>query len=293
MSELIEMDLPTHAAFGLAVGLVFFGQPSAAVLVLIGAILPDLDRDWLVKTNAVGEDQRHRAILHNVFIVALAFLLSPFLAVGVFLHMLQDSFTTANDKGCEWFYPVSRWVKRGKFNEHKEPVLPLDPKERIYFLQEDPENVDSGPAIPWRRVYGPAQNSNIVDRLFLVSSLIVAGVWFGLKASVDLPSLVSAVVKTGSNWVLFLALAVVLLAGFFCRNMIRSKLTRVARAGIVLLGLTLTLLWGFLVQTDLSANIKLIGSSWIPILLSGFLIVLSSYVVVEWHARKYKPAAVV
>jgi LPXTG-motif cell wall-anchored protein len=286
------MDLPTHAAFGLAVGLVFFGQPAAAVLVLIGAILPDLDRDWLVKSNAIGEDQRHRAILHNVFIVGIAFLLSPFLAVGVFLHMLQDSFTTANDKGCEWFYPVSRWVKRGKFNEHKK-AMKLDPKERIYFLQEDPENVASGPAIPWRRVYGPAQNSNIVDRLFLVSSLIVAGVWFGLKASVDLPSLVSAVTETGSNWVLFLALAVVLLAGLFFRNRRQIKFTRFARVGIVILGLGLALLWGFLVQTDLSANIKVIGSSWMPILLSGFLIVLSSYLVVEWHARKYKPAAVV
>ena len=287
------MDLPTHAAFGLAVGLVFFGYTAAAVLVLIGAILPDLDRDWLVKSNAIGEDQRHRAILHNVFIIGLVFLLSPFLAVGVFLHMLQDSFTTANDKGCEWFYPVSRWVKRGKFNEHKEPVLPLDPKERIYFLQEDPENVDSGPAIPWRRVYGPAQNSNIVDRMFLVSSLIVSGVWFGLKASADLPSLASEVTKTGPNWFLFLALTVALLAGVFFRNRNRSKFTGFIRAVIVILGLALAVFWGFFVQTEIGANIQSISSSWMPILLSGFLIVLSSYAVVEWHARKYKPAAVV
>lgn len=39
------MDLPTHASFGLAIGLLFFGHPEAATLVLIGAILPDLDRD--------------------------------------------------------------------------------------------------------------------------------------------------------------------------------------------------------------------------------------------------------
>jgi membrane-bound metal-dependent hydrolase YbcI (DUF457 family) len=113
------MDLPTHAAFGLAIGLVFFGRPEVAVLVMIGAILPDIDRDWLAKANAIGEEQRHRAILHNVFIVSIAFLVRPFLAVGVFIHMLQDSFTTDDDKGCEWFYPLSRWVKRGKFDAKK------------------------------------------------------------------------------------------------------------------------------------------------------------------------------
>ena len=38
------MDLHTHIAFGVAVGLVFFGHPEPALLVGLGAMLPDLDR---------------------------------------------------------------------------------------------------------------------------------------------------------------------------------------------------------------------------------------------------------
>jgi hypothetical protein len=285
------MDLPTHAAFGLAVGLVFFGRPEAAILVLIGAILPDLDRDWLVKAKAVGEEQRHRAILHNVFIVGLAFLMSPFLAFGTFLHMLQDSFTTANDKGCEWFYPISRLVKRGKFDAKKQP-MPLDPKERVYFLQEDPEATD-GPAIPWRRVYGPAQNSQILDRVFLASSLVVSGVWFVFKAKADWSFLVSDVIRTGPHWILFLALAIFLITGALLRGKSRNTLTIIAKVGIGFLGIALIVLWGFYAQTEIITNIETLSSSLVPIILCGVLIVLSTWAIAEWHARKYKPAAVV
>jgi hypothetical protein len=286
------MDLPTHAAFGLAIGLVFFGRPEVAVLVMIGAILPDIDRDWLAKANAIGEEQRHRAILHNVFIVGLAFLVRPFLAVGVFLHMLQDSFTTDDDKGCEWFYPLSRWVKRGKFDAKKAPMA-LDPKERVYFLQEDPENETDEPAIPWRRVYGPAQNSQILDRMFLVSSLIVAVAWFVFKAKTDMPFLVSGVINTGPHWVLFLSFGVLLITGALLRGKSRSTLTIIAKVGIGILGIALAILWGFYAQTEILPNIEALISNWVPITLCGLLIVLSSWAIVEWYARKYQPAAVV
>lgn len=286
------MDLPTHAAFGLTVGLVFFGHPEAAVLVLIGAIMPDLDRDWLAKAGAIGEEQRHRAILHNVFIVGIAFLASPFLALGAFLHMLQDSFTTANDKGCEWFYPISRWVKRGKFNAERKP-MPLDPKERVYFLQEDPENATDGPAIPWRRVYGPAQNSQILDRMFIAGSLIVAGVWFLFKAKTDWSFLVGDIIKTGPHWVLFLALAVFLITGALLRGKSRNSVTIIARGGMGVFGTALAMLWIFYARAEIIANIEILSSNWLPITLSGVFIVLASWAIAEWHARKYKPAAVV
>jgi membrane-bound metal-dependent hydrolase YbcI (DUF457 family) len=89
------MDLPTHALFGFAVGLVFFGHPEIALLILIGVIIPDLDRDWFVNPHALPEEQRHRSLFHNVFVMIGFYLVSPFLAIGTFLHMLQDSFTTA------------------------------------------------------------------------------------------------------------------------------------------------------------------------------------------------------
>ena len=48
--------------------------------------------------------------------MAAGYLLSPFFALGIFLHSLQDSFTTVKDRGCEWFYPLSRRVKRGNLD---------------------------------------------------------------------------------------------------------------------------------------------------------------------------------
>ncbi len=286
------MDLPTHAAFGLAIGLVFFGHPEAAVLVMIGAILPDLDRDWLGKKYAIGEEQRHRAILHNVFIVAISFLVSPFLALGAFLHMLQDSLTTANDKGCEWFYPLSRLVKLGKYNADKEQMT-LDPKERIYFLQEDPEDADTGPAIPWRRVYGPAQNSMILDRIFLIGSLIAVGVWFGFNANSDWSGLTNRLAMTGTHWILFAGFAVLLLSGALLRDRTSNVLTTSLRVITAALGIAIILLWGFYASAEIAANVEAVASNWLSITIGAVLIALGSWAVVEWHARKYKPAAVV
>ncbi len=286
------MDLPTHAAFGLAIGLVFFGHPEAAVLVMIGAILPDLDRDWLAKKYAIGEEQRHRAILHNVFVVAIAFLLSPFLALGVFLHMLQDSFTTANDKGCEWFYPLSRLVKRGKYDANKNPV-PLDSNEQIYFLQEDPETVVDGPAIPWRRVYGPAQNSMILDRIFLVGSLIAVGVWFGFTVNSDLLLLASDLSLVVPHLVLLLAFVVLLISGFLLRDKVPSSQVSSSRITAGLIGIALAVLWGFYAKDTIIANVETLSSNLLPILVGGVLIAFASWAVIMWHARKYKPAAVV
>ncbi|MCL5067339.1 MAG: metal-dependent hydrolase, partial [Thaumarchaeota archaeon] len=109
------MDLPTHFAFGLAMGLVFFGhQPELALLIALGALLPDLDREyWFIPAKQYAEEQRHRALLHNVVVIALTYVVSPFLSLGVFLHILQDSFTTVKDRGVEWFYPLLGSLRGG------------------------------------------------------------------------------------------------------------------------------------------------------------------------------------
>lgn len=60
-----------------------------------------------------AEEQVHRARFHNVFMPPAAYLVSPLLSLGVFLYMLQDSFTTAKDRGVERFYPVTRLIRRG------------------------------------------------------------------------------------------------------------------------------------------------------------------------------------
>ncbi len=87
------MDLPSHMSFGLAVALVFYGKPEIALLVGMGALIPDLDREyWYVKEQKYADEQYHRARFHNVFLILLGYLINPFLSLGIFLHMLQDSF---------------------------------------------------------------------------------------------------------------------------------------------------------------------------------------------------------
>jgi len=178
----VDLDLPTHIAFGIAVGFAFFGRPEVALLIALGAALPDLDREyWFIPARTYRDEQLHRAALHNVFIMTLAYLVSPFLSLGVFLHALQDSFTTVKDRGVEWFWPVTRLVKRALCDVNAQPQ-PTNPKESIYFYQQDPAglvdyNADIDPRdeepVPWRRVYGPALNSRLLDRGFLYGSIAV------------------------------------------------------------------------------------------------------------------------
>ena len=181
------LDLPTHFFFGIAVGLVFFGQPFIALIIGLGALLPDLDREyWYVPEQEYAEEQMHRALFHNVVVMAIAYLASPLLSLGVFLHVLQDSFTTVKDRGVEWFYPFTRMVKRGTHDANGNAQSP-SPKERIYFYQEDPPGLvkladpdlqePTNNPVPWRRVYGFAQNSHLLDRGFLFGSVGIAVLW--------------------------------------------------------------------------------------------------------------------
>ncbi len=181
------MDLPTHFAFAFAIGLVFFNDPQIALLIALGAVFPDLDREyWFIPKKKYADEQIHRAGLHNVFIMGLAYIISPLFSLGIFLHMLQDSFTTVKDRGVEWFYPLTRLVKRGLLDANGN-MEQLDPKEKVYFYQEDsrglvgkadPDLREYGcDPVPWRRVYGFAQNSQILDRAFLYTSIVIILIW--------------------------------------------------------------------------------------------------------------------
>jgi hypothetical protein len=181
------LDLPTHFFFGIAVGLVFFGQPFVALIIGLGALLPDLDREyWYVPEQKYAEEQMHRALFHNVVVMAATYLVSPLLSLGVFLHVLQDSFTTVKDRGVEWFYPFTRFVKRGTYDADGNVQSP-SPNEHVYFYQEDPPGLVKladpdlqEPAkrpVPWRRAYGFAQNSHLLDRGFLFGSVGIAVLW--------------------------------------------------------------------------------------------------------------------
>jgi len=184
------LQLTTHAVFAFAVGLIFFASPKAALLVTLGALVNDLDREyWFVREKKYRDEQPHRARFHNVFVMTAGFLLSPFFALGIFLHSLQDSFTTVKDRGCEWFYPLTRIVKRGTIDVDGKPEPNIEPG-KVYFYQEDDKGIveQADPDLrlqgedptPWRRVYGFALNACLLDRGFLFGSIVLVIVWLAL-----------------------------------------------------------------------------------------------------------------
>ena len=306
------MDLPTHFAFGLAMGLVFFGhQPELALLVALGALLPDLDREyWFIPAKQYAEEQRHRALLHNVVVIALTYVVSPFLSLGVFLHILQDSFTTVKDRGVEWFYPFTRLAKRGRYDANGEEQ-PLDPKERVYFYQEDPPglvkfaDVDlqetTKEPVPWRRVYGFALNSHLLDRGFLFGSIAVIAVWlFVPTESLTFPNLstmIHAPIHVYEIWFLGLIAVSTL---FFAGEIDRRDKThptlgplKILRIPIFVLGLILLGLWVIFYRDSLSSNVSSATSEPLQILTMIILTPIIAFILIRIQTKGGKQPAII
>jgi hypothetical protein len=278
------MDLPTHFAFAFAIGLIFFDRPDIALLVALASLLPDLDREyWFIPKKTYAEEQIHRAGLHNVFMMGLTYLISPFFALGVFLHVLQDSFTTVKDRGVEWFYPLTRLVKRGLFDANGKQEI-LDPKDKIYFYQEDSrglvdkadidlrERVYGCHPVPWRRVYGFAQNSQILDRAFLYGSIVTILIWHFAPGN-NLHLLSWSSIPARYYLVISVAYASVLtlfVAGELDRHnkFASQKLKRFnfIKYVIFVFGLILFSTWVFLFRNEIYANLLSVASN--PVALS-------------------------
>lgn len=82
----------------------------------LGSILPDIDSEDSTIGRYILPISRvipHRTVTHTAWIVILLFLLAwlfqsfylSALALGYFLHIIQDSFS---DKGIRWFYPLPK-----------------------------------------------------------------------------------------------------------------------------------------------------------------------------------------
>jgi|GEM_PF-352714 len=175
------MNLNTHIAFALAVGLVLFHNDlSLAVLVGIGAALPDLDREYIFTRRAIfARYQLHRALFHNLFFASAVTLFNPYLGLGVFLHMLLDMLTSPTDRGIELFFPLGRLVKGIKMDYEGR----VRTSGGIMWLLEDPVRLINRTAdvglretvkMPWLRVYGPFKNSRLADwTIFYFSFLFI------------------------------------------------------------------------------------------------------------------------
>jgi hypothetical protein len=172
------MNFSTHVMFGIAVGSLFFGKPEIVLLVAIGSMVPDLDREYgFLSKESFRRHQVHRALCHNFLFLGLVYLINPFIAIGAFLHTLLDALTTARDRGVEWLYPFTRLVKRAVYDANGNR-LELDPKQKIYFQQNEvfgltrktTQDIKPGEQLPWRRTYGPALSGKLLDEGILLGS---------------------------------------------------------------------------------------------------------------------------
>jgi len=165
--------------FGALIGALFFGRLDIILLVAIGSVLPDMDREYgFFSKDYFREHQLHRALFHNFVFIGIVFLISPFLAIGAFCHTLLDGLNTAKDRGVEWLYPFSRLVKKARY-DHAGKKIEFDSKTKVYMYQNDPveltrktaEDMKDYTLRPWRRIYGPFYSGGILDTGILVGSI--------------------------------------------------------------------------------------------------------------------------
>ncbi len=304
------MELTTHAVFAFAIGLIFFGSPTIALLVTLGALVNDLDREyWFVRVSKYRDEQPHRARFHNVFVMAAGYFLSPFFALGIFLHSLQDSFTTVKDRGCEWFYPLTRIVKSGTLDADGNPQPNIEPG-KVYFYQEDVKGIveKADPDLripgeeptPWRRVYGFALNSCLLDRGFLFGSIVLAIIWFVAPGFKNYAAFSQPLTFYYPFIAAFAFFGLLYLSGELDRRdrkqplkvipktMIRHKNVikkPLFAAGFVSLGI-----WIFLYRLEIFDNLKTLFKNWQLLILGAAAITILSIILVKMEQAAKKKA---
>ncbi|MGD0995888.1 MAG: metal-dependent hydrolase [Candidatus Bathyarchaeia archaeon] len=185
------MNLTTHMILAFAVGITFFHNVGIAFIITIGAMIPDLDREYFfVAKDFIARHQLHRCLFHNIFFIGVLYFINPFLALGALSHSLLDSFTSATDRGVELLYPITRIVKGYKYSIDGNEV---DTSKRTVWWVEDPwtllkvttdRDLQEPTQQPWRRSYGPFRNSRIVDwGIFFASIGFLIIMFFGAGAS--------------------------------------------------------------------------------------------------------------
>ena len=176
------MNLPTHVVAAFAIGIALFHNVELALIMSIGAVIPDLDRDYFfVARDFIGRHQTHRALFHNFLLAGILYLVSPFLALGALSHYFLDIFTSATDRGVELLYPFTRLVDGSRWLYTIEGEKKPNESKKLKWWVEDPYRLLRNTTDPdlqepqeqsWRRSYGPFKNSRIVDWGIFLASLI-------------------------------------------------------------------------------------------------------------------------
>lgn len=179
------MNITTHGIVAFVLGIVIFHNVELAVIVLMGALIPDLDREYGFFTRDTYRAlQLHRAVLHNFVVAAILWIMNPLLALGALSHYFLDVFTSATDRGIEFLFPLTRvvgaWlygiegetIKGEKVFKYAIKKEEKDTPMKLQWWVEDPwlllyetsefDLWEPKPQ-PWRRSYGPFRNGKIVD----------------------------------------------------------------------------------------------------------------------------------
>ena len=128
------MNLTTHWALAVALGYGIFHSEQIALVMGIGALIQNLDREYFFTSgNFIAKHRLHRALFHNFGFILILYLANPLLALGALTHSLLDMFTSTTDRGVEVLYPATRIVKKYLYNiEGKK----MDPQKKVVWWVE-------------------------------------------------------------------------------------------------------------------------------------------------------------
>ena len=271
------MNLTTHWILAIALGIAFFHNVEIALIMSIGALIPDLDREYLfVARDYIEKHQLHRSLFHNFAVIGVLYLFNPFLSLGALTHSLLDTFTSATDRGAEVLFPFTRFVS--KYYYSIEGSVTGQVKKAEWWV-EDPWRLlkqtsdkifRSLPSRHGDGLYGPFKNSRVVDWGIFFSSIIFLGISYLVSGS----SLYSTSNFRPLSLISLVGIAIFYMLGEWWRRKLintKSKHTNWYVLGILIAGLVIFIVGGFYLYSPPPVpNLNLVGFGTVSILV-GFV----------------------
>lgn len=168
-----------------------------------------------------------------------------------------------------------------------------DPNVNVYFYQEDvlgyanaadPNLREGEQPVPWRRVYGFAQNGHLVDRGFLAGSLAVITIWLAYPIGLAHARQFSEFVESNPIWIIgYAAVAFLFAAGETQRRDKLPKLPQLKpfQVPLLILGIALLAIWGVLFRFEILSNLENILTDPIPLVAGVVAIPIVSFILVK------------
>ncbi len=166
-----------------------------------------------------------------------------------------------------------------------------------YANAADPDLREGDQPVSWRRVYGFAQNSHLLDRGFLFGSLSIIIIWLTYPLNPVHVQEMSDFIKSssGATWIVgYLAVGLLFAAGETQRRDKLPKLPQLKPIQYPLLigGIVLLIGWAYLFQSEILSNVAGIIVDPLPIIAGAITIPVVSYLLVKYYTRGGRKAVV-